>query len=138
MASGRVKRSRWVLGAGLLAGLVVAGCPSAASYAHARRESLLVAYPPGETTRGEVRARWGSSPDLWEVRPDAGWEHARVPAVAARALESERRTGKAVARVERYSGPDPGASSFLALCHGWFFYDAADHVVDVDWEYMSD
>jgi hypothetical protein len=121
-----------------LAAIAAVSCGSAASYARAHRDALLVAYPPGETTRGEVRARWGSAPDLWEARPPAGWSAARAPAVGTRALESERRTGKAVALVERYSGPDPGASSFLALCHGWFFYDDADRLIDVDWQYMSD
>lgn len=122
----------------VLAGVVAAGCGSAASYARAHRDALLVAYPPGETNRTEVRARWGTAPDLWEVRPAAGWAAAHTPALGARAVESERRTGKAVARVERYSGPDPGASNFIGLCHGWFFYDDADRLLDVDWEYMSD
>jgi len=113
-------------------------CASSAEYARQRRDDLLAVYPPGETTRTEVRARWGVEPDLVEARGAAGWLPGRSAVAAERARASERRTGKPVARVERYSGPDPGGSSFLSLCHGWFFYDAADKVVDVEWEYMSD
>jgi hypothetical protein len=109
-----------------------------AQYARERREGMLAAYPPGQTTRADVRARLGVEPDLVVVRTEAGWLRGPPSAATQHALASERRTGKTVARVERYSGPDPGGTSSLSLYHGWFFYDAADEVVDVEWEYMSD
>jgi hypothetical protein len=84
-----------------------------------------------------VRARQGTEPDLAVTRENAGWLRGRASAATQHAIASERRTGKQVARVERYSGPDPGGSSF-SLCHSWFFFDAADVLVDVEWEYMSD
>jgi len=114
------------------------GCASDAQIVQERREGMLAEYPPEKTTRANVRARWGSQPDMVATRPDSGWASARPPVVAKRAVVSEQRTGKLVARVERYSGPDFGGSSIVSLCHGWFYYDGADRVVDVEWEYMSD
>jgi len=32
----------------------------------------------------------------------------------------------------------PRGSSIVSLRHGWFYYDAADRIVDVEWEYVSD
>jgi len=26
----------------------------------------------------------------------------------------------------------------VSLRHGWFYFDAADRILDVEWEYMSD
>jgi hypothetical protein len=109
-----------------------------AQYALRRRDEMLAVYPPGKTTRTDVRARWSVEPDVVAIREDAGWLRGHPSAAARHAVASERRTGKPVARVERYSGPDPTGSSFISLCHGWFFYDDADQVIDVEWEYMSD
>ncbi|NUP14236.1 MAG: hypothetical protein HOW73_50015 [Polyangiaceae bacterium] len=117
---------------------VSSGCGSPARYAAERRAGMLAEFPPGTTSRADVRVKWGHDPDFSEVRPAAGWSAHPWPAVAARALTAERRSGQLVARIERYSGPDLATSSFLSLHRGWYFYDAANVVVDVDWEYMSD
>ncbi len=114
--------------------LLACGAPDA-RYPQERRLELLAEYPPG-TKLADVRAHEGHEPDVAAVRAEAGWTG--PSRVAANAVASERRTGKPVGRVERYSGADPGGSSFLSLCHRWFFYDETDRVVDVAWEYMSD
>ena len=121
----------------LVASALVLACASSAQYAEERRAGMLAEYPPGTTTRADVDARWSSKPELTETRGDSGWA-GRPSAAARHALASERRTGRPIARVERHSGPDPGGSSIVSLRHGWFYYDAADRIVDVEWEYMSD
>ena len=101
-----------------------------------RRTDLLKTYPPGKTSRVQVRAKLATEPDFSEIRPEGGWERVARPDVRMSALASEERTGKTVQRSERYWGPDP--TRFLGLEYKWFFYDEADLVTDVDWQYCSD
>ena len=49
-------------------------------------------YPPGQTTRADVRARWPGEPDSTALRGDAGWAGVLPQRAAARAAASERRT----------------------------------------------
>ena len=82
-----------------------------------------------------MQERWeGIEPSLSIARPEAGWQVDSSELVPWKALSAEMRTGKAVELVERYWGPD----GFLSLCYCWFYYDAEDRLVDVEWQYCSD
>ena len=114
-----------------LALLAAGGCASAETHAQKRRAELLATYPVGTTTRADVLRAWHyAEPELIERRPKAGWDKSHNSMVAQRCIASERRTGKRVDRVDRYSAPD----GMFSICYQWFYYDAAEHLVDVDWE----
>ncbi|MBC8108311.1 MAG: hypothetical protein H7Z14_17125 [Anaerolineae bacterium] len=119
------------------------GCKSAAEHTDERRQELLRIYPPGRTTREDVRKKWDEPlphrpyPSYYAAtRPAGGWESFDLPGVRERALNSERRTGQPVASLERYFGPD--FHHFFGLNYAWYYYDVADKVVDVDWQFASD
>jgi len=119
----------------LAALLLLGGCGgSLADHARARSAELAAQVPPGKTTRADVQARFGPTPPpISMTRPPDGW--ARILSrVASKAVASERRTGRTPARVERYLTPD----GLFSLCYCWFYYDADDRVIDVEWEYASD
>lgn len=118
--------------------LLVHGCgASGDEHAEIRRAELLTIYIPGTTLRAEVQAKWAPNrPDLSEVRPDRGWKATTRQDVRSHVLESERRTGKAVYRCERFWGPDP--RRFLGLEYNWFFFDESDVLIDVAWRYHTD
>ena len=122
--------------------IVAAACllacgSSPEQHAENRRAELLALFPPGSTTRADIAAKLSPNrPDLSELRPDDGWKAAVRRDVASYALASERRSGRAVHRCERYSGPDP--DTFLGLERNWFFFDEADVLLDVAWQYQSD
>src|SRR5262245_6103509 len=123
---------------GLAAGLVFARYASfdVDKYAKHRSLDLLTLYPPGTTSRFDVATRWSPlHPEFSEVRPKDGWSHFPTPYVRDRVLDSERRTGKSVHRCERYWGPD-GISG--GLCYCWFYYDDADMITDVEWQFHTD
>jgi hypothetical protein len=116
--------------------VVVAGCTSSADYdPKVRRERLLAIYPPGQTMREDVQKKWAPiKPEFTAVRPSDGWESLDEPRVRTRVASSERRTGRAVWRVDCYVGPD----GLLGLCYCWFYYNEADRVVDAEWQYHTD
>jgi hypothetical protein len=116
--------------------VVSAGCSSAADYdPKVRRDRLLAIYPPGQTTRADVQKKWEPiSPEFTVARPADGWAALDKPRVSERIATSEQRTGKPVQLVDCYVGPD----GFLGLCYCWFYYDAADKVVDAEWQYHTD
>ena len=91
--------------------------------------------PPGVTTRDDVHKRWEPiGPEFSAQRPAGAWESHDKPAVGARAVKVEERSGKRVALLEAFVGPD----GMFGLCTCWFYYDEADRVVDVEWAYHSD
>jgi hypothetical protein len=120
----------------LCLGLLLSGCASTEDYAAKRRQQLLTAYPPGQTTRADVQKRWFPiKPDLSETRPASGWVASTHPAVRERAVASEERTGQIVSSCERYFGPDGWSGG---LCYGWFYYDDRDYIVDAEWQWHTD
>lgn len=120
--------------AALVALLVLAACTSADEYAAQRRVQLLELHPPG-TPRTRIHAEFGGSrPELSLTRPEAGWRACENAAVGARVLASVKRTGEAVARVERWYLPD----GFFSLCWVWFYFGDDDRVVDAEWQYHTD
>jgi hypothetical protein len=138
-----MRHSRFSTMFALLLGMAVvfAGCSSAAMYdPKVRRERLLLIYPPGQTTRADVQRKWAPiTPEFAVARPVDGWAALDEPRVRDRIAASEQRTGKPVHLVDCYVGPDSRSSfDFLGLCYCWFYYDAADRVVDVEWQYHTD
>jgi hypothetical protein len=119
----------------VLAALVaLAACASADEYAAERRVRLLELHPPG-TPRAQIHKEFGGTePDFSLTRPEAGWRTFESATIGARALASVKRTGEAVARVERWYMPD----GFFSLCYVWFYYDDDDRVVDAEWQYHTD
>ncbi len=100
-----------------------------------RTEGLRLIYPAGTTSREEVHDKWGGvEPGIAAVRPVGGWQAYSNAYVAEKVSKIEVRTEKGVHRVERFWGPD----GLFSLCYCWFYYDARDFVVDVEWQYMSD
>ena len=114
---------------------VFGGCVSPERYAEQRRQRLLVLYPPGKTTRADVRERWGIQPEPSETRPVSGWTASTHPAIGKRASASEQRTGQSVYRCERYFGPDGWSGG---LCYCWLYYDDRDYIVDAEWQWHTD
>jgi len=120
----------------------MAGCYSAEKYEAERREELLTIYPPGRTSREDVRKKWGEDrprefPHYYAAaRPTDGWESFGKEYVRERALRSQQRAGEAAASLERYYGAD--GHHFLGLCYIWYYYNAADKLLDVEWQYASD
>jgi|SRR5581483_3375983 len=121
--------------------VVSTGCSSPGAYdPKVRREQLLAIYPPGSTTREDVKKKWSPvMPEFTTARPAQGWAALEYPSVRERVASSERRTGKSVQLVDCYVSPDSRSSFDLwGLCYCWFYYDAADKVVDVEWQYHTD
>jgi hypothetical protein len=116
--------------------VAVGGCASAAHYDPViRRQQLLAMYPPGVTTRADVRRKWASdTPEFTATRPAAGWATVEKPGIGDRVRASEQRTGKPVERVDRFFAPD----GLFALCYCWSYYDGDDKVVDAEWQFHSD
>jgi hypothetical protein len=116
--------------------ILLAGCAPSGQYdPQVRRQQLLALYPPGQTTRHDVQQSFQpSNARASETRPPAGWEQCPTPALRARALASEKRTGQPVHHVDCYLAPD----GFLGLCNCWFYYDANDVVTDAEWQYHTD
>jgi hypothetical protein len=128
-------RTLILLCSALCLGLTLGGCASPEEYAAKRRQQLLTHYPPGKTTRADVQKRWAVRPEFSETRPASGWTGSTHPAIRARAVASEQRTGQMVSRCERYLGPDGWSGG---LCYCWFYYDDRDCVVDAEWQWHTD
>jgi len=120
----------------LAAATLVGGCTSSADYdPTVRRERLLALYPPGQTSRADVQARWRPiEPEFSALRPENGWEALGRPRVCEHVAASEARTGKRVQSLECYVGPD----GLFGLCYCWFYYDEGDQVLDAEWQYHTD
>lgn len=115
--------------------LAVTSCRSPEVDERERSAELRQLYPPGSTTRADVQAKWESAePGISVVRPAAGWQACPNESVRDRVLEVEARTWESVLLAERYWGPD----GLFSLCYCWFYYDAEDRLVDVEWQYCSD
>ena len=113
-----------------------------------RRERLLAIYPPGQTSREDVRKRWqpiepefkatkpadGWSAEFTVIHRSGAWESASPAVVRTYVMASEQRTGKPVESLECYVGPD----GWFGLCYCWFYYDEGDQVVDAEWQYHTD
>ncbi|HEY8091531.1 MAG TPA: hypothetical protein VIF09_26885 [Polyangiaceae bacterium] len=116
----------------LLAALLSLAC-ACGSYEHdaqQRTANLRAVYPPGRTTRAQVRSRLGSEPAISRSQPASGWNEAMV-------LDVVRATGRSVAMEEEYVLPD-ATSFYPTLSRVWFFWDHDGVLVDVRWGYMSD
>jgi hypothetical protein len=125
----------------LAVAVVSAGCSSPGAYdPKVRREQLLAIYPPGQTTRADVQKKWApGTAEFTFARPADGWAALDKPGIRERVAASERRTGKPVQLVDCYVGPDSRSLfDFLGLCYCWFYYDGAQKVVDVEWQYHTD
>jgi hypothetical protein len=118
-------------------GLMLEGCATSQSsedWAAERTAKLRIIYPPG-MSKEEIDAKFGKSkPDFSAARPHGGWSAYSNPYIIKKIQAVETSTGKTVQLVERYWGPD----GLLSLCYCWFFYDAGNKVIDVEWQYMSD
>ncbi|GAA5482200.1 hypothetical protein [Haloferula sargassicola] len=113
---------------------LAAGCASYETHAARRTAGLREMYPPG-TSRQEVQRKWKPvEPDFSAARPGQGWRAYPNDFIARKLAGVEVRTGKRVALVERYWGPD----GFVSLCWCWYFYDSTERVIDVEWQYKSD
>jgi hypothetical protein len=107
------------------------GCASPEQKAKERRDKLLAANPPGRTTRADILVKWNyDKPQITEFRPTAGWEKCRDPKIGWHCTTSERRTGKRIARCDRYISP----SGLNSMVYTWYFYDSYDKLVDIEWE----
>jgi hypothetical protein len=67
-------------------------------------------------------------------RPSEGWDAHTNRYIAKQLQNMEASTGKKIETVDRYWGPD----GFLSLCYCWYYYDSANKIVDVEWEFKSD
>ncbi len=114
--------------------LCVAGCANPYMWDKTyRTNKLREVYPSEVTSREDVHNRLEQEPDLITERPENGWSNQSVY------FEVEKRTGKEITLVERYRMYDPRSSvDYFGLCYLWFYYDSADRVIDVEWEYLSD
>jgi hypothetical protein len=118
----------------LISSLATVGCASYQEHAAKRTARLREVYPPG-TPKAEVQSRWGQmKPDFSATRPDQGWDACANRFIAKKLQNEEASTGKSIASVDRYWGPD----GLWSLCYCWFYYDSADKIVDVEWQYKSD
>src|SRR5262249_35866048 len=92
--------------------MALVGCGSAQKYEEERRQDLLTIYPPGRTSRADVRNKWGADrprrlPFYYAATcPADGWDHFDDEYVRDRAMRSQQRVGQIVASLERYWGPD--------------------------------
>jgi hypothetical protein len=118
--------------------LSLSGCFSAASldtYAEKRRQTLLILYPVGKTTQKDVEAKWSKgSRVISATRPHKGWGSHEDPWVKRFGPKAEKRTGRKIAELERYFGPD----GFFSLCYCWYYYDKTGRLIDAEWEWSSD
>lgn len=105
-------------------------CGSYERDARQRTANLRDAYPPGKTTRAQVRARIGSEAAISRSRPASGWSDRLV-------LDVVKTTGLSVAMEEEYVVPD-ATSFYPTLSRVWFFWDHDGVLVDVRWGTMSD
>ncbi len=125
-----------------LALFAMVGCMSNEAYVryHTERKARIQAAYPVGMSRAELHAQLhsnGMSPTTVPnsgTRPAAGWSAS--PAVPGDSWcdAAEARTGRTVASFERYSMVD----GLFSLCYHWFYFDEADILVDVDWQYQSD
>ena len=113
---------------------LLAGCQSYEQHAADRTAQLRLLYPRG-TPKQAVHDKWsGHQPDFSASRPTDGWNAYPNKYLAEALTTVETKTGKKIESVERFWGPD----GFLSLARCWYYYDADDRIVDVEWEYMSD
>ena len=95
------------------------------------REWLLAKYPPGQTTRAEIRKRLGARPEVAATQPAGGWDARAAPWLRDVVSQSEARTGKSVFYVDIYFGPvgDRMIPGFLQ-----FFFDDDGRIIDADFD----
>lgn len=114
--------------------LLATGCASHEKQLEQRRAALLRVYPLHTTTREDVAKKWSPlQPEVACEKPSSGWLAIQDAAVGSRASAIESKLRSEVARVDRYFG-----TYGFGLCRCWFFFDAADRLVDVEWQYVSD
>jgi len=119
----------------IVAPLAFGGCESYEAYAARRTDGLRQFFPPNVTTRDDVRAKMAPiKPDWTELRPEGGWAQHKNQYLAKTIPLIEGRTGREIARMDRYSRPD----GLVSLCFCWFYFDSTDLMVDVEWMYQSD
>ena len=120
--------------------IILSGCASSEMYdKQFRTNKLRKIYPPGKTSQEYIHKKMQSKPNLFEKRPPQGWEYHRSVYLEQKIQKLEKKIGKKILCVERYMLPDSRSSfDFLSLCNIWFYYDAGNKVVDVEWEYKSD
>jgi hypothetical protein len=110
------------------------GCASYQEHAAKRTARLREIYPQG-MSKEAVQSRWQRiKSDFSASRPDNGWNTHPNQYIAKKVQSEEASTGKSIASVDRYWGPD----GLWSLCYCWYFYDAAGKIVDVEWQYKSD
>jgi hypothetical protein len=118
----------------LLIGGMAIGCISYPEHVARRTARLRDLYPPG-TSREEVKSKWAQTkPDFSASRPEGGWAAYTNNYIAKKLQDEETKTGKSIASVDRYWGPD----GLMSLCYCWYYYDSADKILDVEWQYKSD
>jgi hypothetical protein len=118
----------------LVAFFGASGCVSHNEYAARRTAQLREIYPAG-MTRESIQTRWGQTkPEFSATRPANGWSTYTNQVIAKQLMALETATGKNIQSLEQYWGPD----GLFSLCYCWFFYDADNKIVDVEWQYKSD
>ena len=104
-----------------------------------RTNKLREIYPAEVTTKSDIHKKLQSKPNLLIARPETGWTDFDDTSLSQKLLSIEDQTQKDIQLVERYMTYDPRSSfDFYSLCSLWFYYDSADRVVDVEWEYHTD
>src|SRR5712672_2145704 len=106
---------RWIFAFVLICALAGVGCASYQELAAKQTARLREIYPPG-MSKEEVQSRWQViKPDFSAARPDKGWDAHPNQFIAKKILSEEASTGKSIASVDRYWGPD----GLWSLCYCW-------------------
>lgn len=119
------------------ASILISSCYSQKSFddhAEMRRQRLLEMYPPGATTKKDVRAKWNVPPQVEASRPAGGWDSHSEGWVRSYGSRAEKRIGRRIPQLERYYGAD----GMFSLCYCWFYYDSSGRLLDAEWQWSSD
>ncbi len=121
--------------------LTMVGCGSHEKYVAylAEKKALLAAAFPAGMSRAEVHAKLKADsnaqvPMYTGTRPATGWVAEPPVRGGSWCAAAEVRTGRVVTSFDNCSMVD----GLFSLCYCWFYYDEADTLVDVDWQYQSD
>lgn len=131
-------RTPWLVTAIIAAALSGCASPRMLDKTY-RTDKLRETYPSGITSREDVQTALKTRPELSSGRPAMGWAHHANAVLSRKMPAMEEQIGKEVVLVERYLMPDPRSSiDPFSLCNLWFYYDAGEKLVDVEWEWHTD
>lgn len=134
----RPNRATWVIAAAVAAAFSGCASPRMLDKTY-RTDKLREVYPAGITSREDVQTALQTRPELSFGRPEMGWAHHASAVLSRKMPAMEEQIGKEVFLVERYLMPDPRSSfDLFSVCNLWFYYDAGEKLVDVEWEWHTD